>query len=144
MQWYRCRWGIEEWHRLLKTGCHAEARKFKTAAHLQRVLAFDLIVAWRPLACLKLGRTRPELPASILYTPDELAVLCAQQKKRARRRTTRGAPGPTDTGPGQPLGGDAGRLPRPRHRRPARRRNPDRRLAPARRRHRLTTGNFIL
>ena len=81
MQWYRCRWGIEEWHRLLKTGCHAEARKFKTAAHLQRVLAFDLIVAWRPLACLKLGRTRPELPASILYTPDELAVLCAQQKK---------------------------------------------------------------
>ena len=34
VQWYRCRWGIEEWHRLLKTGCHAEAREFKTAAHL--------------------------------------------------------------------------------------------------------------
>ena len=26
-------------------------------------------------------RTRPEVPASIRYTPDELAVLCAQQKK---------------------------------------------------------------
>ena len=54
-------------------------------------------------------RTRPEVPASIRYTPDELAVLCAQQKKRSRRRTTRGAPGPTDAGPGQPLGGYLGR-----------------------------------
>ena len=47
---YRCRRGIEEWHRLLQTGCHAEAREFKTAAQWQRVLACDLIVAWRALA----------------------------------------------------------------------------------------------
>jgi hypothetical protein len=81
VQWYRCRWGIEEWHRVLKTGCAAEQREFKTAEHLQRVLAFDLIVAWRILACLKLGRVLPQLPATVLYTQDELAVLCAYQKK---------------------------------------------------------------
>jgi Domain of unknown function (DUF4338)/Transposase DNA-binding len=81
VQWYRCRWGIEEWHRVLKTGCAAEQREFKTAEHLQRVLAFDLIVAWRILACLKLGRALPQLPATVLYTKDELAVLCALQKK---------------------------------------------------------------
>lgn len=81
VQWYRCRWGIEEWHRVLKSGCSAEQREFKTAEHLQRVLAFDLIVAWRILACLKLGRVLPQLPATVLYTPDELAVLCAHQKK---------------------------------------------------------------
>jgi hypothetical protein len=81
VQWYRCRWGIEEWHRVLKTGCAAEQREFKTAEHLQRALAFDLIVAWRILACLKLGRTLPQLPATVLYTQDELAVLCAYQKK---------------------------------------------------------------
>jgi hypothetical protein len=81
VQWYRCRWGIEEWHRVLKTGCAAEQREFKTAEHLQRVLAFDLIVAWRILACLKLGRALPQLPATVLYTKDELTVLCALQKK---------------------------------------------------------------
>ena len=30
--------------------CHIEQREFKTAEHLHRVLAFDLIVAWRGLA----------------------------------------------------------------------------------------------
>jgi hypothetical protein len=77
VQWYRVRWGIEEWHRALKTGCNVEGREFKTAEHLKRALAFDLIVAWRILACLKLGRTLPQLPARVLYTDDELAVLCA-------------------------------------------------------------------
>lgn len=81
VEWYRCRWGIEEWHRVLKSGCGVEQREFKTAEHLQRVLAFDLIVAWRILACLKLGRVLPQLPATVLYTADELAVLCVHQKK---------------------------------------------------------------
>lgn len=83
VQWYQQRWGIEEWHRVLKSGCNVEGREFKSAEHLQRVLAFDLIVAWRILACLKLGRAFPQLPASLLYTPDEIAVLCAVQKKRS-------------------------------------------------------------
>jgi hypothetical protein len=81
VEWYRVRWGIEEWHRVLKTGCNAEGREFKTAEHLQRVLAFDLIVAWRVLACLKLGRKLPQLPATLLYTEEELRLLWAAVKK---------------------------------------------------------------
>ena len=85
--WYARRWGIEEWHRALKSGCGAEHREFKTAEHLQRVLAFDLIVAWRVLASLKLGRALPQLPARVLYSEDELAVLwhVVQKKTLARR-----------------------------------------------------------
>jgi hypothetical protein len=82
--WYRLRWGIEEWHRVLKSGCNVEGREFKTAEHLQRVLAFDLIVAWRVLACLKLGRALPQLPARVIYTEEELAVLWAALKKKER------------------------------------------------------------
>ena len=81
VQWYCRRWGIEEWHRALKNGCGVEQREFKTAEHLQRVLAFDLIVAWRILACVKLGRALPQLPATVLYTPEELEVLLAALKK---------------------------------------------------------------
>lgn len=69
VQWYCRRWGIEEWHRALKNGCGVEQREFKSAEHLQRALAFDLIVAWRILACVKLGRLLPQLPASVLYSP---------------------------------------------------------------------------
>lgn len=86
MEWYRRRWGIEEWHRALKTGCGVEQREFKTAEHLQRALAFDLIVAWRILACVKLGRQLPQLPATLLYTADELAVLLARFKKNPTLR----------------------------------------------------------
>jgi len=82
VQWYCERWGIEEWHRVLKTGCGAEHREFKTAEHLKRVLAFDLIIAWRVLACLKLGRTLPQLPATVIYTEEELEVLCRALKKK--------------------------------------------------------------
>ena len=83
VQWYRVRWGIEEWHRALKSGCNIEGREFKTAEHLKRALTFDLIIGWRILACLKLGRMLPQLPARVLYTEDELAVLCVYftQKK---------------------------------------------------------------
>ena len=79
--WYGRRWGIEEWHRALKSGCGAEQREFKTAEHLRRVLAFDLIVAWRVLAAVKLGRALPQLPARVLYSEEELTVLWQCFKK---------------------------------------------------------------
>ena len=87
VQWYCRRWGIEEWHRALKNGCEVERREFKTAEHLQRVLALDLMVAWRVLVSVKLGRILPQLPASVLYSTDELEVLQAATQKKS--------PGPT-------------------------------------------------
>lgn len=89
VQWYCRRWGIEEWHRVLKNGCEVERREFKTVENLQRVLAFDLIVAWRVMACLKAGRTHPELPATTFYTPAELAVLAQALKKKANNSPNR-------------------------------------------------------
>jgi len=83
VQWYCRRWGIEEWHRALKNGCRVEHREFEDAEHIRRALAFDLIVAWRVLACVKLGRALPQLPATVLYTQEELEVLRAAVKKNS-------------------------------------------------------------
>ena len=82
VEWYCRRWGIEEWHRVLKSICRVEQREFKTAEHLQRVLAFDLVLAWRILALVKLGRAVPNVPASLLYTQEELEVLTGAVKKK--------------------------------------------------------------
>jgi hypothetical protein len=106
VQWYCRRWGIEEWHRALKNGCGAEQREFKTAEHLQRVLAFDLIVGWRVLACVKLGRALPQLPATVLYTPEELKVLMAAIKKKSPDETNQRI----HFAGGQPPGRPSGRL----------------------------------
>jgi len=99
---YARRWGIEEWHRTLKSVCRVEQREFKTAAHLERVLAFDLILAWRILALIKLGRVLPQAPASLIYTPEEIEVLTHAQKKLSRGRA--------HPATGQSSDGHAGRL----------------------------------
>jgi Domain of unknown function (DUF4338)/Transposase DNA-binding/Transposase Tn5 dimerisation domain len=79
--WYCLRWRIEEWHRVLKTGCRVEKREFGTALNLQRALAFDLIVACRTLMLVKLNRETPNLPATTLFTEEELAILRCYKKK---------------------------------------------------------------
>lgn len=81
INWYCRRWRIEEWHRILKTGCRVEKREFQTALHLQRALAFDLIVAWRTLMLVKLNRQTPNLPAEAVFSDEELAILRCYKKK---------------------------------------------------------------
>ena len=125
VQWYCRRWGIEEWHRVLKSGCNVEGREFKDIEQLQRVLAFDLIVGWRVLACLKLGRALPQLNARVLYSEDELAVLSGASKK------TPEVAGPAHAARSQPAGGAPGRLRRPTPRRRARARKSGAGPAPA-------------
>ena len=36
--WYACRWGIEVWHRIVKSGCRIAARQLGTGERLQRCL----------------------------------------------------------------------------------------------------------
>jgi hypothetical protein len=85
--WYRQRWRIEEFHRVLKTGCQAEARQLEKVARLKNVLAVDLIIAWRVLELTRLARQSPDLPATELLTEDEVKVLCAMCKPFAGRNT---------------------------------------------------------
>ena len=47
LDWYACRWGIEIFHTVLKSGCRIESRQLETAARLQNCLAIYLVIAWR-------------------------------------------------------------------------------------------------
>ena len=73
--WYGLRWGIECWHQVLKDVCGVERRQMKSARALIRSLVLDMIVAWRILLLCRLGKSHPNLPASLMYSPDELAIL---------------------------------------------------------------------
>jgi hypothetical protein len=78
VQWYSCRWGIEVWHRILKSGCHLEARQFQKAARLHRALALYSVLAWRIFYATMLARAVPDAPCSVLLEPDEWqALYCA-------------------------------------------------------------------
>ena len=41
-------------------------------------------MAWRILALIKVGRTLPNAPASLIYTPEELELLTRSQKKTSK------------------------------------------------------------
>ena len=71
VQWYSCRWGIEVWHRILKSGCRLEARQFATSDRLQRCLALYSVLAWRIYYATMLAPSVPEAPCSVLLEPDE-------------------------------------------------------------------------
>jgi hypothetical protein len=45
--WYATRWGIEVYHRTLKSGCRIKDRRLENADRLESCLAIDLVVAWR-------------------------------------------------------------------------------------------------
>ena len=78
VQWYSCRWGIEVWHRILKSGGRLEARQCATAERLQRCLALYSVLAWRIFYATLLARSVPEAPCSVLLEPDEWqALYCA-------------------------------------------------------------------
>jgi hypothetical protein len=81
LRWYCLRWRIEDWHRVLKSGCRIEALQHKTAERLKRAIAINLVIAWRIMLMTLLGRQCPDLPAEVLFSDPEIEVLQAYAKK---------------------------------------------------------------
>jgi hypothetical protein len=78
LDWYTCRWGVEVWHKVLKSGCRIEARQLETADRLKRCLALYSVIAWRILYGTMLARAVPEAPCTALLEADEWqALYCA-------------------------------------------------------------------
>jgi len=77
LQWYTRRWGIEVYHRVLKSGCRIEDRQLARAEGLESCLAIDLVVAWRIFWLVKQGRETPDVPCDVFLEEDEWTALYA-------------------------------------------------------------------
>jgi hypothetical protein len=76
---YTMRWRIEEWHRVLKSGCHIESHQHHTADRLARAICIDAVIAWRVMLLALLGREVPEMPCELLFSSWECRLLEALQ-----------------------------------------------------------------
>ena len=83
VKWYCLRWRIEDWHRVLKSGCGVQKMAHKTAERLKRAIAINLVIAWRIMLMTLLGRETPELPPEVMFSDLEVEVLKAYAKKKA-------------------------------------------------------------
>jgi hypothetical protein len=69
--WYRKRWLVEVFFRILKSGCRVEALQLATVERLERALALYLVIAWRILHLVTLGRDSPGLPCDVAFSAEE-------------------------------------------------------------------------
>lgn len=75
LEWYSIRWGIEVYHRTLKSGCKIEERQLRHADRIEACLAIDMVVAWRIFHLTKLGREVPDVPCTIFFEEAEWKAL---------------------------------------------------------------------
>ena len=72
---YLQRWRVEDFFRVLKSGCRVEYLAFHTADRLQRAIAINSVIAWRIMLMTLLGRQVPDCDAHLMFTDHELSFL---------------------------------------------------------------------
>jgi hypothetical protein len=83
INYYCCRWQIEIYFRVLKSGCKVEESQLEKAERFQPYLALCMIVAWRVMYVMMLGRECPELPCDVVFDEEEWQAVYAVVKEEA-------------------------------------------------------------
>lgn len=75
LDWYAARWTIEQWHKILKSGCNIEMRQLESAERLERLISVYAVIAWRILYATLLARIVPDLTCTAVLADDEWEAL---------------------------------------------------------------------
>jgi hypothetical protein len=89
ISWYCCRWQIEVFHKILKSGCTVEDCRLETADRLCRYITLMCIVAWRIFWMTYIRRTDPKASATKILTQHELQTLSALEHGAADNNNTK-------------------------------------------------------
>ena len=80
LRWYTYRWHVEEYHKILKSGCQAESYRL-AATGMEALLGFLTVIADVLLRVTYLHRTQPDAIAGMVLTNLQIDVLKAQSGK---------------------------------------------------------------
>lgn len=80
--WYRRRWLVEIFFRIIKSGCRVEALQLATVERLERALVIYLVIAWRILYLMTLGRDCPHLPCEVAFSAEEWRTAWLMAKRQ--------------------------------------------------------------
>jgi len=72
---YRARWTIEDWHKVLKTGCRIEERRLETWERMEVLLSVYSVIAWKVLELRELARGESHHSPDVLLTETERSIL---------------------------------------------------------------------
>lgn len=75
LRWYRCRWQIEVFHKILQHGCTVEQCRLQSQDRLNRYITLMSIITWRLFWMAHLQRTHPTACATSILTEIEIQTL---------------------------------------------------------------------
>jgi hypothetical protein len=75
VRYYKLRWRIEDFHKVLKEGCRIERSQLKTAERIETLLAFSCAAAVFLLQLTHWARTEPHAPCTRVLTEAQWRVL---------------------------------------------------------------------
>ena len=80
---------IETFHKILKSGCRADASKLRTAERIVKLIAMFCILSWRIFWMTMMNRVAPASPPLVALTRLETQLLdCLIPEVSKRRKTT--------------------------------------------------------
>jgi len=83
IEYYTCRWEVEIYFRVLKSGCSVEELQFETTERFVNCLAVYQIVAWRVLFALRMGREFPDMPCDAVFAEAEWKAVYQVMTRRS-------------------------------------------------------------
>ncbi len=69
--WYRARWAIELYFRILKQGCQIERLRVEAPERLERCIAVSMSIAWRLPHLTHVARAYPNAPCTAVFAVKE-------------------------------------------------------------------------
>lgn len=78
IKWYKCRWNIEVYHKIIKSGCNVEDCRLQTKERLIPYITLCSIIAWRLFWMTKINRQEPDSPCTIILGEHEWKALYAR------------------------------------------------------------------
>lgn len=75
IDYYSLRWRIEDWHKVLKTGCEIEDRQLQTWERMEVLLSVYSVIAWKVLELRELARGESAPCAEVLLSGAERTIL---------------------------------------------------------------------
>ena len=88
LRWYTYRWLIEEYHKILKSGCQVESYRL-AGDSMEVLLGFLTPIAADLLRMTYLNRTQPDSSAETILTPVQIKVLTAASSKNRNKNKTK-------------------------------------------------------
>jgi Transposase DNA-binding/Transposase Tn5 dimerisation domain len=80
--WYRARWEVELYFRILKQGCKVEDLRLESQERLEKCIAVYLIIAWRIHHITQAVREQPEVACTAIFSDQEWQTIYLLQNQK--------------------------------------------------------------